>query len=156
VTLFRRKSSQEQTAALCRLVPAGDIKITNTEVETMGRLKQLGPLVEKLKPRVAYADAGKSPMQMREQNAPWLGWYRLQRWRRLRWQILVRDNFTCKLCGKLEGDSSQLVADHVKAHRGNVDLFWDPNNLQALCKACHNSTKQAEDQASRMTRGVWY
>ncbi|WP_312009777.1 HNH endonuclease [Bradyrhizobium australafricanum] len=34
------------------------------------------------------------------------------------------------------------VADHIKPHRGNAELFFDPNNLQSLCAACHDSTKQ--------------
>lgn len=33
--------------------------------------------------------------------------------------------------------ASQVV-DHVIAHRGNMQLFWDRTNHQPLCSPCHN------------------
>ena len=30
------------------------------------------------------------------------------------------------------------VADHIIPHKGNLELFWDEGNLQALCKSCHD------------------
>jgi 5-methylcytosine-specific restriction endonuclease McrA len=35
------------------------------------------------------------------------------------------------------------VVDHITPHKGNVSLFWDVNNLQALCVGCHNAGKQS-------------
>lgn len=88
-------------------------------------------------------------------TAPWRAWYGTARWRKLRWSILVRDLFTCRRCGLLEGNTSQLVADHVRPHRGDQRLFWDEANLQAMCKACHDRTKQVEEQGTLHQRGVW-
>jgi 5-methylcytosine-specific restriction protein A len=34
------------------------------------------------------------------------------------------------------------VTDHIKAHKGNQQLFWDRKNHQALCMSC-NSYKAA-------------
>jgi len=34
------------------------------------------------------------------------------------------------------------VVDHIVPHRGDMGLFWDSNNWQALCKQCHDSYKQ--------------
>ena len=34
------------------------------------------------------------------------------------------------------------VVDHIKPHKGDQALFWDPANHQALCKACHDSHKK--------------
>ncbi len=34
------------------------------------------------------------------------------------------------------------VTDHIVAHRGNVQLFWDRNNWQSLCDPCHSGWKQ--------------
>jgi 5-methylcytosine-specific restriction protein A len=48
------------------------------------------------------------------------------------------------------------LCDHIEPHRGDDRLFWDENNLQTLCKGCHDEVKQAEEQASLHTRGVWY
>lgn len=88
--------------------------------------------------------------------APWSRWYKTARWQRLRWSVLVRDLFTCRTCKCIEVDTSRLVADHVEPHRGSALLFWDEANLQCLCKGCHDSAKQAEEQTSLHTRGVWY
>lgn len=59
--------------------------------------------------------------------------------------MLVRDQFTCRMCGRLEGDTSMLVADHVVPHRGAEAMFWDAGNLQALCKPCHDGAKQRSE-----------
>ncbi len=88
---------------------------------------------------------------------PWRKWYKTARWRRLRIEIFVRDLYTCQMegCGRVEGDTSRLVCDHDKAHRGDEDRFWDPSNLKTLCKTCHDGLKQRAEQASLQTRGVW-
>ena len=35
--------------------------------------------------------------------------------------------------------------DHIRPHKGNEDLMWDEENLQALCHACHSRKTAAED-----------
>lgn len=34
------------------------------------------------------------------------------------------------------------VVDHIVPHRGDMALFWDKSNWQALCADCHNIHKQ--------------
>jgi len=89
-------------------------------------------------------------------DPPWKRWYKTARWQRLRQSIFLRDLFACQKCGRIEGDTSKLVCDHIKPHRGDERKFWDEGNLQTLCKTCHDTVKQAEEQASLHTRGVWY
>lgn len=93
---------------------------------------------------------------MSSNAAPWRAWYKTARWQRLRWSVLVRDLFMCVRCKRVEADTSKLVADHKQPHRGDEHLFWDETNLQTLCKDCHDSVKQIEEQASLHTRGVWH
>ena len=81
---------------------------------------------------------------------PWRAWYKLQRWRDLRMAVFERDGFTCQMCGRLQGDTSQLTADHRRRHRGDPVLFWDPGNVQTLCTTpCHNRHKQAQEAKER-------
>jgi 5-methylcytosine-specific restriction endonuclease McrA len=89
---------------------------------------------------------------------PWKAWYKTARWQRVRQAIFLRDRYTCQYreCGRLEGNTSRLVCDHIEPHRGNDALFWGEGNLQTLCKPCHDRLKQAEEQSSLHTRGVWY
>lgn len=75
-------------------------------------------------------------------------WYHTTRWRRLRWSVLEDADFTCADCGQIEADTSRLVADHKKPHRGDAVLFWDRGNLQCLCQSCHSGAKQREERAA--------
>jgi 5-methylcytosine-specific restriction protein A len=87
---------------------------------------------------------------------PWRRWYSTARWRSLRLRIFLRDLFKCAKCGRTEGNTSRLVCDHIKPHRGDERLFWQDTNLQTLCKSCHDEVKQQEEQSTLHQRGVWY
>lgn len=114
----------------------------------MAKLKTLGCRLSTLKPGL-----GSLPPVQRSENAqrnvysPWRKWYNTARWKALRLSIFTRDMFTCQWpgCGRLEGNTSQLVADHRKPHRGDEALFWDEKNLWTLCKPCHDSRKQQQE-----------
>jgi 5-methylcytosine-specific restriction enzyme A len=41
--------------------------------------------------------------------------------------------------------ASATVADHITPHKGDPVLFWDPDNLQSLCAACHGRKTATED-----------
>jgi 5-methylcytosine-specific restriction endonuclease McrA len=93
----------------------------------------------------------------RAMSAPWSDWYTGSRWRKcVRPRILRRDLFTCRQCGRIEGDTSLLVVDHIKPHRGDANLFWAEANMQVLCKSCHDRAKREEERATLHTRGVWW
>ena len=47
------------------------------------------------------------------------------------------------------------VADHIKPHRGDAVLFWDPANIHTVTKKYHDSEKQRLEQQSLNERGVW-
>lgn len=38
------------------------------------------------------------------------------------------------------------VVNHKTAHKGDVQLFWDEDNWQALCAECHNRFIQSEER----------
>jgi 5-methylcytosine-specific restriction endonuclease McrA len=122
----------------------------------MGRLTRIKPQLEKATPRIGWAgDLDQTITPSRDRHAPWRKLYKTERWRKLRLRILLRDTFTCRICGRLEGNTALLVCDHIKPHRGIAALFWDEANLQCLCKPCHDGIKQKEEQASMMHKGVW-
>ena len=90
----------------------------------------------------------RTPAQQRDLFAPWRKLYKTARWRELRLRILTRDLFTCQRsgCGFTTADTSQLVCDHRRPHRGDEALFWAEGNLQTLCKPCHDGWKQRLEQ----------
>jgi 5-methylcytosine-specific restriction protein A len=61
-------------------------------------------------------------------------WYYSVPWIHLRYQVLTDAAYTCAQCGIIQAD---LAIDHIVKHDGQPDLFWDRNNLQALCPTCH-------------------
>ena len=115
----------------------------------VGRLTALRPRLGLLQPRIAGIAPGE---RGRAQASPWRAWYNTTRWRALRLVIFERDQFTCQWpsCGRLEGNTSKLVADHRRPHRGDELLFWDETNLQTLCKPCHDSKKQRAEAGGRL------
>lgn len=68
------------------------------------------------------------------------------KWQKAREQYL-RDNPLCVYCARQGRTAAANIVDHIIAHRGDKDLFWDQANWQSLCKPCHDSVKQAEEAA---------
>lgn len=123
----------------------------------MVRLSKLHPTVGRLSPLIERAPRGQpGGEQQRDAAAPWRRLYKTARWRKLRIKVFIRDRFTCQCgCGRVEGNTSLLVADHKVPHRGDERRFWDETNIHTLFKECHDSLKQKEEQASLHHRGVW-
>lgn len=63
-------------------------------------------------------------------------------WEDLR-AAFLRLHPTCAFCG-----AKAEVVDHIQRHRGNPALLFNWNNLQALCKRCHDSEKQRQERAN--------
>lgn len=123
----------------------------------MTKLKTLSPRLVKLPSRFGSATGDEAARHRhRDATQPWRAWYKTAAWQRLRWAVLVRDLFTCQMtgCGRIEADTSKLVADHRIPHRGDERPFWDEGNLQCLCKTCHDKLKQSQER--REIEGVWY
>ncbi len=118
----------------------------------MGRLKTLQPRIGTLPPRIGRAPGDeKARLRERDQNVSWRSWYKTARWEKLRREILRRDKYTCQqtkvLCiGKYPAPNSAVV-DHIRPHRGDEQLFFDPANLQCVSKAYHDSEKQKQERA---------
>jgi 5-methylcytosine-specific restriction protein A len=110
----------------------------------MGRLKALPARLGGLAPRIVRpVDVhGHSPVL-----EPWRGWYKLAAWETLRRAAFKRDRYTCQMC---RCATPRPIADHRIPHRGDHARFFDLENLQTLCKPCHDGPKQA---AERRTQG---
>lgn len=72
-------------------------------------------------------------------NRPeWHDMYNSDRWRKARIRYL-RDHPLCVECEKQGRLVPASVVDHVRDHKGDIDLFWDQRNWQGLCVKHHNS-----------------
>lgn len=121
----------------------------------MPKLKMLKPRVGALAGRLGAAPSNEAERsRMRDAMQHWRAWYKTSRWQKLRERILIRDRYICQktgvlLIGKYPAPDSPVV-DHKTAHRGDERLFWDEDNLHAVSKAYHDSTKQAEERRSAL------
>lgn len=65
------------------------------------------------------------------------------------WQRASREYLAMHpLCVRCEAQGIvevSRVTDHIVPHKGNMALFWDENNWQALCVRCHNEKTANED-----------
>lgn len=66
------------------------------------------------------------------------------KWQKAR-ESFLRLHPLCQ-CPRCEGGVIRVraasVVDHKVPHRGDMKLFWDRKNWQALAKQCHDSWKQ--------------
>lgn len=103
-----------------------------------------------MKPLIASTHAIRDTAVANRNTVHWRQWYKSARWQRLRIQVLTRDIYTCQqtgviLAGKANAPDSPVV-DHKIPHRGDPELFWAIDNLQAVSKAYHDGQKQKEDR----------
>lgn len=75
-------------------------------------------------------------------NRPfWVRWYKTAAWQRLRMRQLKKKPF-CEFCKNKNILTEADTVDHIVPHKGDMKLFFDPENLQSLDKKCHSSAKQ--------------
>ncbi|MEM4988818.1 HNH endonuclease signature motif containing protein [Collimonas sp. H4R21] len=75
--------------------------------------------------------------------------YNTKRWYRLRWHQL-NDHPLCAMHQALGQVVEATVADHITPHRGDEALFFDEENLQSLCKPCHDGAKQQLEKSGTL------
>ena len=71
-----------------------------------------------------------------------------KQWRAARAAFLSQHPL-CVYCARQGRTEAASVVDHIKPHNGDPALFWDVANWQPLCKQCHDSIKQREEQTGR-------
>lgn len=81
---------------------------------------------------------------------PWRALYNSAAWRQLRAVQLLKQP-KCVICWRQGRITEARVVDHIKAHRGEPSLFFDPFNLQSLCKHCHDSAKQRQEKSGTLS-----
>ncbi len=70
-----------------------------------------------------------------------------RRWRKLR-LLVLRAEPLCRMCAEIGRTSPATVVDHIKPIRDGGTNAWD--NLQPLCKRCHDGAKQSFEATGKM------
>ena len=79
----------------------------------------------------------------RGESAAWHRFYDLPAWQTLRGAQLIREPW-CAECTRLGIRERATVVDHIRPHRGQLELFLDAGNLQSLCKLHHDQKTMRE------------
>jgi len=74
-------------------------------------------------------------------KAAWHHLYNRAAWKRLRLNQLAHSPL-CVMCADSGKVTAATVVDHARPHKGDEELFFDPTNLQSLCKHHHDASKQ--------------
>jgi 5-methylcytosine-specific restriction protein A len=61
----------------------------------------------------------------------------------------------CVFCEREGFLTPATVVDHVEAHHGDHEKFWDTANWQSLCKRHHDSEKQRLEKTTSVEGGGW-
>ena len=85
-----------------------------------------------------------TPTKPRQQANPEKDRLYGRRWKRAAHAHLANDPF-CVLCEAQLIVRLATVVDHIKPHKGDMELFWDATNWQSLCKTCHDQKTVRED-----------
>lgn len=86
-------------------------------------------------PKNKIGESGKT----RSEREEYRKLYKNRKYLKIRKIFMAKHPF-CEICGRPATD-----LDHIVPHRGNLKLFWDQKNWQALCHSCHSKkTKRGE------------
>ena len=90
---------------------------------------------------MAKHDAGYRAAPWRRERA---ALYATPRWAAIRRAVLQERPF-CAACLANGRYTPAEVVDHIAPHKGDARLFFDRDNLQPLCKICHDRKTASED-----------
>ena len=78
-------------------------------------------------------------VRQNRRNKEYTAFYNSTQWRKLRQQVLIRDNYMCQHC---LADGIVNDKDLIVHHKIELKRDWskrlDMENLEAVCVSCHN------------------
>lgn len=107
------------------------------------------PRTKEVKEKISKAKTGKPRPDMKgENNWNWKGGKTKERelirksiqYKKWRYEVFKRDDFTCVFCHKKEEVSGKLNADHIKPFSIFPELRYIVSNGRTLCVDCHKLT----------------
>ena len=80
----------------------------------------------------------------------WSSAYRDSRWQRKRLEVMERDEWTCRSCGK-SGEGVTLNVHHIHYEAGRSPWDYDDELLITWCACCH---KERHDKQKQLLIGL--
>lgn len=99
------------------------------------------------KPRQQAERERKRSLDRSRHDDPARRLYKTARWQKLRARQLAEHPLCqCPACDEgRKRVNPATVVDHVKPHRGDEELFYDPANLMSMSKRCHDRKTATQD-----------
>lgn len=91
--------------------------------------------------------ARSSPIPSEDRRKDW-AFYNKRSWRKLSRRQLAAEPL-CRHCRRRGQLTPATVADHIIPRKDRPDLALDPDNLQSLCKPCHQRKSLKETTGRR-------
>ena len=90
---------------------------------------------KQFKPRVAATvqHGGKSPDVYARCRV-----YRTKAWKKLRFEVLVRDGMVCQQCQRIILQPGEAHVDHIVEAKSEAEVLCSIDNLRTLCVGCHS------------------
>jgi 5-methylcytosine-specific restriction protein A len=136
---------------------------TSTSKPKRPKLQTMKPRVQELGGRLQAVSAGSWRTTKQSSTARGYGY----KWQQARERYLSEHPF-CAYCLRDAGITATALADiglqclskglglpyasvvdHIRAHRGDMALFWDETNWQGLCRPHHDGEKKREENAEQ-------
>ena len=136
----RNKIVSKETREKLRKALKGK-KLTKEHIENRTKSRAGYRHSEETRKKISESNKGNTENKLRGENHPnWVGGtsfepYSLDWTETLRRSIRERDNYTCQLCSKQQGDKAFHI-HHIDYNKKNCN----PNNLITLCRSCHPKT----------------
>ena len=83
----------------------------------------------------------------RKAESDWAAKYRDPRWQKMRLQIMERDGFACRHCGKSEGVTLNVHHSYYEAGRNPWE--YEEDTLVTWCEECHKKRHEAAKWMAR-------
>ena len=81
--------------------------------------------------------------------------YKTHRWVVTRRQAMQRDNYECQMCKEEGMFKPGEVVHHIKPSDKYPDLMYEIDNLQTLCRPCHERVHGREPIANTRFPERW-
>jgi 5-methylcytosine-specific restriction protein A len=70
-------------------------------------------------------------------------WIHSTRWRKAS-KLFLDQHSLCTECERQERLTPAYLVDHIEPHCGSYEKFWNEENWQGLCNACHEEKHKGE------------
>lgn len=86
------------------------------------------------------------------EDKPYRDVYHSARWRKLRKQALIRDEYLCQECLKKGYYTPADVVDHIREIKDDISKAFDIDNLNSLCHKHHNIKTRKESESRKQSK----